>query len=198
MSTFQVGVVDIKPQDIEKKGRLMPGNIFLVDFDEGQVVDDVALKAKYASQFPYGEWLNDEQLHIDDFVKAAFKKDLLPPPIGTSISLAKGNGNGNSTSLMGQITCTTEEVHSYLEDIVEPLTAFGYTREAIELLVMPMTSGAEPLGSMGNDAALAHISKCAKQPYEYFKQLFAQVWSLHPCSTPFPRSAIQSLLCPTC
>lgn len=42
--------------------------------------------------------------------------------------------------------------------------------------MLPMASGgAEPLGSMGNDAALAAISNRPKQPYEYFKQLFAQV-----------------------
>jgi hypothetical protein len=55
-----------------------------------------------------------------------------------------------------------------------------YTREALELLMLPMASGgAEPLGSMGNDAALAAISNRPKQPYEYFKQLFAQVGSSH-------------------
>lgn len=44
------------------------------------------------------------------------------------------------------------------------------------MLMLPMASGgAEPLGSMGNDAALAAISNRPKQPYEYFKQLFAQV-----------------------
>jgi hypothetical protein len=53
-----------------------------------------------------------------------------------------------------------------------------YTREALELLMLPMASGgAEPLGSMGNDAALAAMSNRPKQPYEYFKQLFAQVGS---------------------
>lgn len=42
--------------------------------------------------------------------------------------------------------------------------------------MLPMASGgAEPLGSMGNDAALAAMSNRPKQPFEYFKQLFAQV-----------------------
>lgn len=52
----------------------------------------------------------------------------------------------------------------------------SYTREALELLLVPMAkSGAEPLGSMGNDAALAAMSQRPKLPFEYFKQLFAQV-----------------------
>ena len=36
----EVGVVDILPEEVAKKGRLMPGNIFLVDFDEHRVVED--------------------------------------------------------------------------------------------------------------------------------------------------------------
>lgn len=53
---------------------------------------------------------------------------------------------------------------------------FGYTREGLELLMAPMAkTGAEPLGSMGNDAALAALSRRARLPFEYFKQLFAQV-----------------------
>jgi hypothetical protein len=53
---------------------------------------------------------------------------------------------------------------------------FGYTREALELLMAPMArSGAEPLGSMGNDAALAALSRLHRLPFHYFKQLFAQV-----------------------
>jgi len=51
-----------------------------------------------------------------------------------------------------------------------------YTREALEMLMVPMAkTGAEPLGSMGNDSALAALSDRPKLPFEYFKQLFAQV-----------------------
>jgi hypothetical protein len=52
----------------------------------------------------------------------------------------------------------------------------SYTRESLELLMVPMArTGAEALGSMGNDAALAATSDRPKLPFEYFKQLFAQV-----------------------
>lgn len=48
--------------------------------------------------------------------------------------------------------------------------------------MLPMaSSGAEPLGSMGNDAALAAMSNRPKQPFEYFKQLFAQVQTQMHC-----------------
>lgn len=41
----EVGVVDVPPEDIEQKGRLMPGNILLVDFDAGRVIRDEEVRA---------------------------------------------------------------------------------------------------------------------------------------------------------
>ena len=56
------------------------------------------------------------------------------------------------------------------------MQAFGYTRETLDMLLVPMArAGAEPLGSMGNDAPLAILSRQPRQPYDYLKQLFAQV-----------------------
>lgn len=60
--------------------------------------------------------------------------------------------------------------------ILQPLKAFGYTKESLEVLLLPMVkAAAEPLGSMGNDAPLAAMSQLPKLPYDYFKQMFAQV-----------------------
>ena len=67
------------------------------------------------------------------------------------------------------------EVVDPLAEILPWLRAFGYTREALEMLMLPMAaSGAEPLGSMGNDSPLAILSRNRKLMPEYFKQLFAQ------------------------
>ncbi len=54
--------------------------------------------------------------------------------------------------------------------------AFGYTHEDLRILLAPMAEkGEEPVGSMGNDAALAVLSARPRLLYDYFKQLFAQV-----------------------
>ena len=54
--------------------------------------------------------------------------------------------------------------------------AFGYTQEDLRVLIAPMaTTGAEPIGSMGNDNALAVLSDRRPPLFSYFKQLFAQV-----------------------
>ncbi len=53
---------------------------------------------------------------------------------------------------------------------------FGYTNEELRLILGPMaTTGAEPIGSMGSDSALAVLSERPRLLYDYFTQLFAQV-----------------------
>ena len=54
-------------------------------------------------------------------------------------------------------------------------------------------TGSEALGSMGNDAALAAMSGRPRLPFEYFKQLFAQV--TNPAIDPFREAVVTSLMC---
>ena len=62
------------------------------------------------------------------------------------------------------------------EEIVKHQQVFGYTFEDLRVHVGPMArDGIQPLGSMGNDAALAVLSDEPQLLYNYFKQLFAQV-----------------------
>ena len=62
----EVGVVDLKPEDIEKHGRLEPGKMFLVDMNEGRIVDDDEIKNKIVTERPYKEWLDKTRLHLRD------------------------------------------------------------------------------------------------------------------------------------
>jgi glutamate synthase (NADPH/NADH) large chain len=60
--------------------------------------------------------------------------------------------------------------------VLQRQQAFGYTYEDLNMILTPMAQdGIEPMGSMGNDAALAILSDKPKLLYDYFKQLFAQV-----------------------
>ena len=62
------------------------------------------------------------------------------------------------------------------DELVDLQQAFGYTTEDIRMLMEPMAiAGAEPTGSMGNDAPLAVLSDQPQSLFRYFKQLFAQV-----------------------
>ena len=60
--------------------------------------------------------------------------------------------------------------------LTQRMRAFGYTTETMQFMLRPMlTELRDPLGSMGNDSALACLSDKSRMIYDYFKQLFAQV-----------------------
>ena len=70
--------------------------------------------------------------------------------------------------------------------------AFGYTQEDLRVLIAPMAAtGAEPIGSMGNDTALAVFSDHRPPLFSYFKQLFAQV--TNPPIDPIREEVVMSL-----
>jgi len=71
--------------------------------------------------------------------------------------------------------------------------AFGYTREDLSMIIVPMAENAqEPVGSMGNDEALAVMSNQPQLLYNYFKQLFAQV--TNPPIDPYRENLVMSLM----
>jgi glutamate synthase (NADPH/NADH) large chain len=62
----EIGVVDIAPEDIKEHGRLKPGKMFLVDMNEGRIIQDEEIKSKIISERPYQEWLDKTRLHLKD------------------------------------------------------------------------------------------------------------------------------------
>jgi len=62
----EVGVLDIPPDRVLRKGRLQPGRIFLVDTAEQRIVSDEELKERISRQAPYGEWLRTSMLRMED------------------------------------------------------------------------------------------------------------------------------------
>jgi glutamate synthase (NADPH/NADH) large chain len=60
------GVLDVPPDEIVAKGRLQPGRMFLVDTQEGRIVDDDEIKSALAGQLPYDEWLHAGLLQLAD------------------------------------------------------------------------------------------------------------------------------------
>ena len=69
----EMGVLDIPEEKIIKKWRLQPGKMFLIDMEQGRIIDDVEIKEQLADAQPYAEWLNKTQIQLTD----------LPPAIGT-------------------------------------------------------------------------------------------------------------------
>ena len=66
----EVGVLDIEPSRVAKKGRLEPGKMFLIDLNEGRIIDDGELKEKISKQQPYGEWIKSNLITLDKLPQA--------------------------------------------------------------------------------------------------------------------------------
>jgi len=136
----EVGVLPVDPAQVKFKGRLEPGRMFLVDFQQGRLVPDAELKEEFSSRRPYGEWLEAQRISLRD------------------IAAGDAIAGLDETTLLAR------------------MQAFGYTTETMQFMLRPLVNELrDPVGSMGNDAALACLSDQARMLYDYFKQLFAQV-----------------------
>lgn len=62
----ETGVVDITPSNLEFHGRLEPGKMFLVNMDEGRIVNDEEIKEEIACRHPYQKWLDQELVYLKD------------------------------------------------------------------------------------------------------------------------------------
>ncbi|MEY3418457.1 MAG: hypothetical protein RJA46_228, partial [Pseudomonadota bacterium] len=142
----EAGVLPIPESKIVQKWRLQPGKMFMIDMEQGRIIDDVELKDAVSKAKPYKSWIDAVRVKLDE-VDAS--KDDLVDEKNTIRPAAK---------------------------LLDRQQAFGYTQEDIKYLMAPMAmNGEEAIGSMGNDSPLAVLSNKNKPLYNYFKQLFAQV-----------------------
>ena len=147
----EVGVLDIDPATVIRKGRLQPGRIFLADTAAGRIVEDEEVKAALAAEHPYEAWLHAGLVHLDDL------PDRLPQP---GVPVQRG---GDSHAAPQADLAMLQRMH-------------GYTEEELRVILAPMArAGSEPIGSMGTDTPLAVLSDKPRLIFDYFTQLFAQV-----------------------
>ncbi len=66
----EAGVLDLDPATIVSKGRLQPGKMFVVDMEQGRIIPDEELKEKICQQQPYGEWLLNNKIRVEDLPEA--------------------------------------------------------------------------------------------------------------------------------
>ena len=154
----EVGVLPVEPENVKLKGRLQPGKMFLIDFDQGRMIPDEELKHEFAAKQPYEQWLTNQRIALSQ----------LEP---------------------------NQEPHGFDPDTLLPrMRAFGYTSETMQFMLLPLVKeGRDPVGSMGNDAALACMSDKSRMIYDYFKQLFAQV--TNPAIDSIREEVVMSLQC---
>ena len=89
---------------------------------------------------------------------------------------------------------TRDELHYEPETLLKRMQSFGYTIETMQFMLLPLvTEARDPLGSMGNDSALACLSDKSRMIYDYFKQLFAQI--TNPPIDSIREEVVMSLSC---
>ena len=60
----EIGVLDINPEDVIQHGRLEPGKMFLVDMNEGRIIEDDEVKHSIVTKRPYQKWLDENLLQL--------------------------------------------------------------------------------------------------------------------------------------
>ena len=114
-------------------------------------------------------------LHTVQMVLASFAR-----LAGTPLSTVLRQPSSLSLEDLDQVTWAELPPRAMLTpqhaSVVSHQLLFGYTTEELRMILGPMArTGAEPIGSMGSDAAIAVLSDRSRLLYDYFTQLFAQV-----------------------
>ena len=181
----EAGVLPIPESRIVRKWRLQPGKMFLIDLEQGRIIDDAELKNQLANSKPYREWIESIRIKLDEI-------DVVVDP-ATAAREAQGPSEAaaqRAEQIAGEVSQQTPAPSASLLDRQQ---AFGYTQEDVKFLMAPMAAaGEEAVGSMGNDSPLAVLSSKNKPLYNYFRQLFAQV--TNPPIDPIREQMVMSLV----
>ncbi len=139
------GVLPVPESKIVRKWRLQPGKMFLIDLEQGRMIDDEELKSGLANTKPYKQWIENLRIKLDDVCVDAN----MPAPVQVQAT---------QVPLLDR-----QQAFGYSQEDIKFLMA------------PMAINGEEGIGSMGNDSPLAVLSNKSKPLYNYFKQLFAQV-----------------------
>ena len=71
----ETGVIEIEPENIQKHGRLEPGKMFLVDMNDGRIIEDEEIKKEVVSRYPYRKWIKKNILPLS---KIPYSKNKTP------------------------------------------------------------------------------------------------------------------------
>ena len=141
----EAGALDLDPAEIEERGRLEPGQLFVADPEAGRVVPDEEAFESLTDE-KYAEWVGEEQVHLDDLAGEAAHEHAARDTEEAVDDLR------SHQALYGY-------TYDELDNLLEPMA----------------TKGKDPVGSMGDDTPLSVLSQFNRPLFTYFRQLFAQV-----------------------
>ncbi len=114
----EAGVLSIEPSEVESKGRLQPGRMFLVDTSQGRIIADEEIKSGLAAKQPYRKWLDKNQLRLDQL-----------PELPTNGQATNGSKESSRLELQRAFGYTLEDLRIIMEPMVvdakEPLGSMG-------------------------------------------------------------------------
>jgi glutamate synthase (ferredoxin) len=164
LSASEEGVLDLSGRRVLKSGQLGPGEILVVDLEQGRVLANHEVKSLLAARRPYGEF-NSERVQIVPqevfYESRTSKESLLAGPMAKDV-------------------------------LQRRQLVFGYNHEDEIAVLRPMiVQGSEPIGSMGDDTPPAPLSAIERPLFHCFRQRFAQV--TNPAIDPIRESLVMSL-----
>ncbi len=163
----EAGLLPVEPESVAEKGRLGPGQIFLVDLLHQKIFKNDQVKRQASHGRKYRKWIARNMV-------------FLPRLRPAEAQLGRAEGWGRSLVAQDRRL------------FVSTQRAAGYSEEDVELLIKPLAGETkEPVGSMGDDTPLAALSRQPRPIYHYFRQMFAQV--TNPPIDPLRESLVMSL-----
>jgi glutamate synthase (NADPH) large chain len=141
----EAGVLPIPDNRIKQKWRLQPGKMFLIDLEQGRIIQDEELKAQLSNNKPYKQWIKAIRIKLSE------------------LSLPQTSHTPHEHTLKPIDLLDQQQAFGFTQEDLK------------FLLAPMASNAEEAIGSMGNDSPLAVLSSKNKPFYHYFKQLFAQV-----------------------
>jgi glutamate synthase (ferredoxin) len=168
VAASEVGGLELDPARIVHKGKLGPGQMVLADLSQHKLWSNDELKAHYAQQKPYQQW-------VEQIIQRQNPQSPISNP-KTSDQQPIFNHQSSIFNHQSSIFNHQSSLTNYPLPLTQLQAAFGYTAEELVVVLREMVEErAEPIGSMGDDTPHAVLSQFERPLYHYFKQRFAEV-----------------------
>ena len=170
---------------------LRPSRFYVTDNDKVIMASEVGVLPVNPRNVVSKGRLQPGKMFLIDFEKGKLISD---EEIKKDVASQHPYKEWNSNQIVNLKDLSASKNEEIQEDLIPKMQAFGYTTETLEFMLLPLvTELRDPLGSMGNDAALACLSDKPRMIYDYFKQLFAQI--TNPPIDSIREEVIMSLKC---
>jgi glutamate synthase (ferredoxin) len=143
----EIGVLNIKPENVVKHGRLEPGKMFLVDMNEGRVIEDDEIKNNIISQHPYKDWVTKYTLPLAEVPYTNNKRPIEITDYETRLRLFGYTSEDISTIITPMVKNAKEAIGSMGNDTPlavlsdEPQLLYNYFKQLFAQVTNPPLDG---------------------------------------------------------